>query len=173
MTRQQEFEALYLSEFDRLARRAGRNVADEIEGEDIVARAFVELWEQDVLTGFDGDLTARLNARIMSRCQDYWKKHRSKLGGLAPQTVQLADGEEDELPLLWMGEAPTPETVRFTQAFDGTLRGMPEAVRDAFILTELRGLTVHEAATVSHTSERTLARRVRAARNILREEIDR
>lgn len=167
------FEELYLTQFDRLARRAGRNVGDTIEGEDIVARAFVDLWEL-ILQGFNGDLAARLNQRIQSRCADYWKKHRSKLGGLQPQLVRLETEEDErELPVLWTNALPTPETLRFTQSFDAAIRELPEDERGAFILTELRGLTVREAATVAHVPKTTLARHAEAARNLLREEIDR
>jgi len=43
--------------------------------------------------------------------------------------------------------------------------------RDAWILTELRGLTVREAADVLGTSFKTIHRRAEAARNYMQKEL--
>jgi len=65
----------------------------------------------------------------------------------------------------------TLEDVEFRHDFDLALRNLDEDQRDAFIVTELRGLTEREAADVLDTSQPTVHRRAEAARNQLREEI--
>lgn len=59
----------------------------------------------------------------------------------------------------------------FQGDFDGALRGLLEPERDAFILTELRGLTTREAGDVLDTSHTTVRRRAEAARQTVRKEI--
>jgi RNA polymerase sigma factor (sigma-70 family) len=67
--------------------------------------------------------------------------------------------------------ALTFEDAEFRYDFDLAVRGLPENERDAFIVTELRGLSEREAADVLDTSQPTVHRRAEAARNQLREEI--
>jgi RNA polymerase sigma factor (sigma-70 family) len=52
-----------------------------------------------------------------------------------------------------------------------SLHRLDAQARDAFILTELRGLTEREAADVLDTSQPTVHRRAEAARNYIREEL--
>jgi DNA-directed RNA polymerase specialized sigma24 family protein len=59
----------------------------------------------------------------------------------------------------------------FPSDFDGAVRGLTEPDRDVFILTELRGLTVREAAGVLDTSYPTIHRRAEAARRTVRKEL--
>lgn len=59
----------------------------------------------------------------------------------------------------------------FPETFDNVIRGLPKPQRDAFILTELRGLTVREAAGVLGIGRSTLSDRDLAAREQLRKEL--
>ena len=52
-----------------------------------------------------------------------------------------------------------------------SLRVLGQEERDAFILTELRGLTEREAADVLDSSQPTVHRRAEAARNYIRREL--
>lgn len=52
-----------------------------------------------------------------------------------------------------------------------SLRVLGQDERDAFILTELRGLTEREAADVLDSSQPTVHRRAEAARNYIRREL--
>ncbi|MDE2101492.1 MAG: hypothetical protein KGL39_29875 [Patescibacteria group bacterium] len=52
-----------------------------------------------------------------------------------------------------------------------SLRVLGQDERDAFILTELRGLTEREAANVLDSSQPTVHRRAEAARNYIRREL--
>jgi RNA polymerase sigma factor (sigma-70 family) len=54
---------------------------------------------------------------------------------------------------------------------DMALHTMPDDARDAYILTELRGLTERDAAEMLGVSQPTIHRRAEAARNFIREEI--
>jgi RNA polymerase sigma factor (sigma-70 family) len=72
---------------------------------------------------------------------------------------------------LALGRTLTLEAVEFQHDFDRALRALPAPERDAFILTQLRGLTVRDAADELDVSYRTVARRAEAARTLIREEI--
>lgn len=63
------------------------------------------------------------------------------------------------------------EEAEFRADFDLALRRLPAAERDALILTELRGLTVREAADVLDVHYATVSRRRQAALDFIREEI--
>ena len=63
------------------------------------------------------------------------------------------------------------EPSTFLVDFDKAVRAIPEPERAVFILTELRGLTEHEAASVLDTSQRTVNRRAANARLIVRKEL--
>lgn len=65
----------------------------------------------------------------------------------------------------------TPETDEFRTGFDLALRALPEPERDAFILTDLRGLDQREAGDVLGTSQPTVHRRAEAARFYLAKEL--
>jgi len=64
--------------------------------------------------------------------------------------------------------AATYETVEFQDEFDAAVRGLEESERDAYILTELRGLSQREAADVLGTSQPTVHRRAEAARHFIK-----
>jgi RNA polymerase sigma factor (sigma-70 family) len=67
--------------------------------------------------------------------------------------------------------ALTIEGAEFHADFDRAVRALPELERDAFILTELRGLDQREAAAVLGIHQSTVSRRHQAAVDAIREEI--
>jgi len=73
--------------------------------------------------------------------------------------------------LLKPGAILTGEAWRFGTDFDAAVRTLTTHERDAFTLTELRGLTVRKAADVLDTSRMTVHRRAESARVQLREEL--
>jgi DNA-directed RNA polymerase specialized sigma24 family protein len=79
--------------------------------------------------------------------------------------------EDDELGHLLSARARTFEEADFTALFDYGVRALEDDDRDAFILTELRGLTTREAGDVLDTSHTTVRRRAEAARLAVRKEI--
>jgi DNA-directed RNA polymerase specialized sigma24 family protein len=64
-----------------------------------------------------------------------------------------------------------PALATFPHEFNEALRALPDEQRDAFILTELRGLTVREAASELGVSKSALARHSEAATTALKKEL--
>lgn len=83
--------------------------------------------------------------------------------GLAPDVAELVE--------LGYATPLSQSLASFPSAFDAAVRGLEGPERDAYILTELRGLTLREAADVLDTSHITVHRRAEVARHIVREEI--
>ena len=80
-------------------------------------------------------------------------------------TRELANAQDD------LRSVPPPDADRsiFATALDSKVRALPTAQRDAFILCELRGLTVREAASYTTLSPATVARRLADAYSTLQE----
>lgn len=57
---------------------------------------------------------------------------------------------------------------RLADTLNDSLRTLSQEERDAFILTELRGLPVRDAALVIGTSKDTVHRRAEVARNFVK-----
>lgn len=69
---------------------------------------------------------------------------------------------------------PLPQHLAsFPDDFDLAVRELPEPERDAFILTELRGLTSREAAEVLDVDQSTVVRRNGRARELITEGLSR
>lgn len=81
-------------------------------------------------------------------------------------------GLEQDVRELAQGQTFLPQTLaQFPTTFDQSLRDLDDDDRDAFILTDLRGLPSREAADLLDTSHMTVQRRADRARFTLREEI--
>jgi len=86
-----------------------------------------------------------------------------------PETLSLEQIQEQQLP---SGDTFLPiDQASLPTDFDVAVRGLPAPERDAFILTELRGLTVREAAEVLGISKSSVDRLDTAARATVREEL--
>lgn len=83
----------------------------------------------------------------------------------------LEDLEQDQDLQLQYAIPPTVERNWFVQQFDSALRSLPDDEFDAYVLTEIRGLSDEEAGVVLETSYKTVNRRAERARQILQEEI--
>jgi DNA-directed RNA polymerase specialized sigma24 family protein len=59
----------------------------------------------------------------------------------------------------------------FTVTLDQTVRGLPQELRDSFILMDLRGLTSYEASALLDRPASTIRNHRNEARNIIREEL--
>ncbi|MCZ2111325.1 MAG: sigma-70 family RNA polymerase sigma factor [Dehalococcoidia bacterium] len=66
---------------------------------------------------------------------------------------------------------PSIETAMFRADFDRAFRSLPRVEAEAFTATELRGLTLREAADVLDVHYATVSRRVDSARETLRKEL--
>lgn len=172
---QAAFEALYSQDYDGLVRRAAGKTESREDAEDIVARSFTKLWRH-IENGYRDDLGARLNQIIDSGLKDYWQAQASRraietpVGG--PMDVAYAEDStrKNGLTALTVPYA-TIEDVEFRTDFDRALRGVDEPYRDAFILTDIRGLSQYEAADLLGIDQATVSRRADIARAQIRKEL--
>lgn len=76
---------------------------------------------------------------------------------------------ENEEDTLLLQQPLTYEQVEFRADFDRAIRALDEEDRQAFLLTEVRGLTVREAASILDISKTTVADRAERARTQIKE----
>lgn len=157
----QALELLYASSFDKAARIAAR-IVGTAQAEDIASdtmiRAARRLEEGRSLTEVE-QLVPLIAFGLAAR--EYRR-------GEIPSGLGR---EDDELGHLLSARALTAAEADFTASFDYGVRDLEDDKRDAFILTELRGLTTREAGDVLDTSHTTVRRRAEAARQTIRREI--
>lgn len=160
---QAKLGALYESHYDDNRTWAEGYLRDPELAEDVTMQAFTKLGES-MERG-----NVRQPERLLTRIQQ----------GLLIDTVREKDrhpvvsfeehlSDQDSLgaeSFLSIEDAPFPGD------FDQAVRDLPEEERAAFILTELRGLTVREAADVLGTSKSDVDRRVSSARTSIRKEL--
>ena len=153
-----QLEALYRREADRLIATLSRKLGRE-SAEDIVSRAFIRL--ADKLEQGTGSADAKLLQSIIDGLvKNHWRDTASR-------EIPVGTAED-----VWAsGHPETIEDVEFRHDFDLALRHLPEQEREAFILTELRGLTVREAASLLGVHWSTVHRRAEAARTSIAKEL--
>jgi RNA polymerase sigma factor (sigma-70 family) len=146
-----------------LARKVGRENA-----EDIVGKAFTRLAEKLEDTPVK-DGPALLGSIVSGLLIDHYRAMDFRRANETP--VGLQTELDDELREQRGVPTFTVDTYEFQKDFDSAIRGLDPDDRDAFIVTELRGLPVREAADVLATSKDTVHRRAEAARTIIRQEV--
>lgn len=159
-TARRQLEDIYRYQADAvrnsLARKVGRETA-----EDLVGVAFVKLAEALAREPVK-DAPALFGTVVANLLKNHYRDEEShEEAGLVP--LPDATTEDDYFH-------PRPvsfEELDFTDAFDGALRTLPEPARDAFILTELRGLDQRDAGEVLDVDQSTISRRVERARQAL------
>jgi RNA polymerase sigma factor (sigma-70 family) len=81
--------------------------------------------------------------------------HKAGFSGiLSHPQLRLAEDEERLKEYIGSLPATSIEDIEFQTDFDRAIRALPSVDRDAFILTELRGLTSEEAAPLLDCSDR-------------------
>lgn len=137
----------------QLARKHGIEAA-----EDIVAEAITELaeWGRDV--GYED--ARRVFGRIALRGATDAARRAST------DDVQFV-GEHAISQDVFM----SIDTALLRADLSAAIRSLPATEREAFTLTELRGLTVREAGSVLGVGKDTVARRAEAARTLLQQEL--
>lgn len=154
-----QLDELYRFQADAVTRSLSRRVGQH-NAEDIVSQAFIKLAEKLEHTSIR-DAPALLGTIIAGLEKDFYRGRDARGEVLiAPEEFQ----EPDQLGNLGISHALTYEDQHFTTGFDSAVRRLEGVDRDAFVLTELRGLTVREAADVLDTSKDTVHRRAEAAR---------
>jgi RNA polymerase sigma factor (sigma-70 family) len=145
-------------EYERVVRVAKRRVRDAGHAEDIAMTAFSKL----------GEAMERRPVPDPARLLEII------LFGLIADVARKAPTRAKEVltdELFEPGVQASFTGVDFPAVFDNAVRGLEKPERDAFILTELRGLTLPEAAGVLNIARSTLALRDKAAREALRKEL--
>lgn len=134
--------------------QAERILGDRAAAEDVAAEAVTRVVE--------GKPEHLLPLIVHGLAVDEYRRRGKEIpaGFLRDDNLELSQGQ----PLSF-------EDAEFHADFDTVLRELEEPERDAFILTELRGLTVREAADVLDTSKDTVHRRAERARLTVREEL--
>lgn len=142
--------------------------------EELAADAFAEMAEQ-IESLAPGENPARRLWQLALRRADQVRYEAGRtlsygvIGDMHPGASRVLDAqamiEYEQEPFLNIENAQLPEV------FDHSLRELDSDDRDAFILTELRGLTEREAAGLLDTSQPTIHRRAESARKTLRKEI--
>lgn len=161
---QQRLGELYERRGGQVRAYVRRALRDPDVAEDITAQAFTRLGEK-MVAGRAGDLEELLPLIVSGLVIDH-----QRAAARRPQPVGLdRELRAVEPGLHW--RSLQPGLSDFPVTFNQALRALPDNERDAFILTELRGLTVREAAAVLDAPRSTVADRAEAARNFLREEI--
>lgn len=154
-------ELLYESSFDTAARLAER-IVGSAEAEDVASETMIRAARR-IEQGHSLAEVERLVPIIAyGLAVDEYRRGEIPAG---------LGREDDELGQLLGARALTADEADFSAAFDLRVRDLVDVDRDAFILTELRGLTTREAADVLDTPRSTVHRRAEAARLSLRGDI--
>jgi RNA polymerase sigma factor (sigma-70 family) len=134
-----------------LARRYGHDVAEEL-----AAAAIAALAEDADLTYEDAQ--RRFAKIILNDSTDY---------------ARLARHGDAELEAAIGGATPFPtiEIALLRRSLVDAIRSLPSPEREAFALTELRGLTQPEAAAALGIAQQTVSRRAERARLHLQKEL--
>ena len=157
--------ALWLSDFDKVRGNVRKSVRSWELAEDITMQAFAEVGE-----ALDKNPSMNLTGGFVQtvadrRAMNHWRSQKAMKDALG-QPVQLDEERDEEYLQYHPYEEPG-----FAEGFDEAVRSLPKAERDVFILTELRGLSVEDAAAVVGASRRMAYYRASAANTKIKEAI--
>ncbi len=167
-----EFDGLYRENWDDAVAQARSILRGLSDPADVAATAFTRLWAE--ITGGRADsLHARLTSHVKAAAEaEYSRAQREDayLGRAYDEDERVireggthATAIADRLTV----PPPTPETQRFAETFDGAVRGLTQKQREAYVLTELRGLSTVEAADLLGVTHQAVSgRRARATESI-------
>lgn len=151
--------ALFRTDFDVTANYVARQLNDRELGADLAQQSFAELGELMERTPIrtpQAALRTIVERRIINAIRD------------RKDEISFNEERDSEPGLGTRGEYHDPT---FAPEFDSIVRGLPEAEREVFILTELRGLTVREVEDVTGLSKSSAHRLDAAARTRIRKEL--
>ena len=136
--------------------------------QDVVSQAFLRLSDQLER----GKSMNDLRLRVWAMAHGLAANLRRDMARRSEDAVGLlSDLERIEEENLAQGRSLDFDTQKFRDGFDAAVRSLPKRDRDAFILTDLRGLGQAEAASVLGVSQQTISRRRESALTFIREEL--
>lgn len=150
------FEKLYAS----LCYYANRIINDREESKDLVAKAFLVLWEKEADFEDMSHLKSYLYAVTRNACLTQIRNSKLKIGHLEKITERYVS-EEKQL------DRASDETEIIRELY-GAIKKLPDRCRQAFILTHLEGYSRMEAADRLGVSEHTVKNQVQVAKTKLR-----
>lgn len=169
-----EFDALYREHWNEIVTQARSILRGHSDPADVAATAFTRLWAE-ISGGRAEHLHDRLTELTKTEAETARKRSKRELEYLGV-SVEVAD-EDGMTSLVREGGThaaeiaermtvalPTPEDVRFQDDFDSAVRSLTPKQRDAYILTDLRGLSTVEAADVLGIGQPAVSKRVSRAR---------
>jgi RNA polymerase sigma factor (sigma-70 family) len=133
------------------------------DAEDVLQDALIELVRMDEQRHLL-DPGAFLGSILDLRVKDKMRANKTRTSREAPA------GSPADLAALG-GQGMSIRDGLFAAAFDKALRTLPEDERNAFILTDLRGLTQYEASLALNVPAHTVRNRVDRAKELLRKEL--
>ncbi|HEY5989773.1 MAG TPA: sigma-70 family RNA polymerase sigma factor [Streptosporangiaceae bacterium] len=152
-----------------LTRYFNRGIRDRHEAEDMASRTFAYLGK--ALEQGPVKDSAALLWTIAKRVLGMEYRARSRRPVLVDPEQLEALHFEDSDQLGTRKSYLTTNLATFPSDFDDAVRALPALDRDVLILTELRGLTVREAATVMGLSKSSADRCAQAAIRRVRKEV--
>lgn len=171
----ESFEILYREHWAETVARARKTLRGRADAADVAATAFTRLWAE-LQDGREDDVLARLRALTDTTAaaeEQRLRRQGERIGYVldggvegAPTLTPILPGTHAEALALTM-PTPTLETIEFREVFDQAVRALPPKQRDAFILTELRGLTQDEAADVLGITQPSVSERTSRARQFI------
>ncbi len=147
------WEQLYLSHYRGLLRFCSYAAGSVATAEDVTQEAFARALTG--LSGYDGraSLSTWLRGIAMNLMRKQWRKGERRSRAYAK--VESAPGCAAQPDDLLVRE-------RRADALDQALRSLPAPLREAFILSDVQGLSANEAAVIAGTTPGNV--RVRATR---------
>lgn len=174
-----QFDALYRERWDEIVAQARSILRGHSDPADVAATAFTRLWAE-ISDGRADNLHARLVELTKTEAETARQRSRRELeylGYPVERTLVAEEGEPmftvlvrekgthaAEIAERMTVRQPTPEDVRFQTGLDEAVRSLTPKQRDAFILTELRGLSTVEAADALGVTKQAVSKRATRAR---------
>jgi RNA polymerase sigma-70 factor (ECF subfamily) len=140
-----------------------KHLLNATDAEDVLQDALIELVRVDDSLHLR-DPGAFLGTILDRRVKDKMRANKTRTDRETPA------GDATDLGALG-GQGLSMRDGLFAAAFDGALRSLPTEERDAFILTDLRGLTQYEAALALNVPAHTVRNRVDRAKALMRKEL--
>ena len=174
---QSEFDALYSERWAEIVAQARTILRGHADPADVAATAFTRLWAE-ISDGRAADLYDRLVELTKTEAEAEIKRVKREVSylGVPSEVTVMVDGEPvsqlvreggthaDAIADRMTVRQPTLDDVLFQDEFDSAVRSLTPKQRDAFVLTELRGLSTVEAADVLGIQKPAVSKRVSRAR---------